>query len=147
MASTAMMQPHFGWEKFDEFGSVVSAFMRRRAEPRRRGGATYRRTSRVTSSIPTPTAGSENRMGWATAAIEQLTKGETVTVRPRGHSMTGRVNDGDQVSVEPLGGQDPDSRRRCSRALPWPRVPPPSEGAPGRSLPDRQQPRRTQRVD
>ena len=47
-------------------------------------------------------------MGWASAAIEQLTRGETVHVRPRGHSMTGRVNDADQVTVTPLGTRDPD---------------------------------------
>ena len=50
----------------------------------------------------------EERMGWASAAIEQLIRGETVHVRPRGHSMTGRVNDGDQVTVTPLGTRDPD---------------------------------------
>jgi hypothetical protein len=43
-------------------------------------------------------------MGWASAAIEKLTRGETVTLRPRGHSMTGKVNDGDQVTVAPLLG-------------------------------------------
>jgi hypothetical protein len=29
-----------------------------------------------------------------------------VTVRPRGHSMTGKVNDGHRVTVEPLGQRD-----------------------------------------
>src|ERR1700737_2790639 len=47
-------------------------------------------------------------MGWASAAIEQLTRGETAHLRPRGHSMTGRVNDGDQVTVAPPGDQAPD---------------------------------------
>ena len=47
-------------------------------------------------------------MGWASAAIEHLTRGETVHVRPRGHSMTGRVNDGGKVTVMPLGTRDPD---------------------------------------
>jgi SOS-response transcriptional repressor LexA len=42
-------------------------------------------------------------MGWASAAVERLQRGETVTVRPRGHSMTGKVNDGDRVTIEPLG--------------------------------------------
>lgn len=46
-------------------------------------------------------------MGWATAAIERLRQGHTVVVRPRGHSMTGRVNDGDIVTVEPLGEREP----------------------------------------
>ena len=42
-------------------------------------------------------------MGWASAAIERLRRDETVTVRPRGHSMTGKVDDGDTVTVEPVG--------------------------------------------
>ena len=45
-------------------------------------------------------------MGWASAATEKLSKGQTVTVRPRGHSMIGKVNDGDHVTVEPLGERD-----------------------------------------
>ena len=45
-------------------------------------------------------------MGWASGAIERLRRGETVTVRPRGHSMTGRVNDGDTVTVEPVSERD-----------------------------------------
>ena len=40
-------------------------------------------------------------MGWASKAIEALQKGETVQMRPRGNSMTGRVNDGDLVTIEP----------------------------------------------
>jgi SOS-response transcriptional repressor LexA len=40
-------------------------------------------------------------MGWATHACEVLRRGETVTVRPRGHSMKGRGNDGDHVTVAP----------------------------------------------
>ena len=46
-------------------------------------------------------------MGWATLAIERLRRGETVVLRPRGHSMAGRVNDGDQVTVEPFGARAP----------------------------------------
>lgn len=45
-------------------------------------------------------------MGWASAAIERLRQGGTVTLRPRGHSMTGRVNDGDLVTLEPLGERE-----------------------------------------
>lgn len=41
-------------------------------------------------------------MGWAAPYIEKLKRGETVQFRPRGHSMTGRVNDGQLVTVEPL---------------------------------------------
>jgi Peptidase S24-like len=46
-------------------------------------------------------------MGWATLAIERLQRGETVVVRPRGHSMAGRVDDGDRVTVEPFGTHEP----------------------------------------
>lgn len=45
-------------------------------------------------------------MGWASAAIAALQRGQTVTIRPRGHSMTGKVNDGDLVAVEPLGERE-----------------------------------------
>ena len=40
-------------------------------------------------------------MTWAKFAIESLRKGETVKIRPRGHSMRGKVNDGDLVTLEP----------------------------------------------
>lgn len=46
-------------------------------------------------------------MGWATAAIEQLLRGESVVLVPRGHSMTGRVNDRDHVTVAPYGAAEP----------------------------------------
>ena len=45
-------------------------------------------------------------MGWASATIDRLRQGQAVTLRPRGHSMAGRVNDGDLVTVEPLGERD-----------------------------------------
>ncbi|HEU0052223.1 MAG TPA: S24 family peptidase [Longimicrobium sp.] len=45
-------------------------------------------------------------MSWAAHAKEALRRGETVQVRPRGHSMTGKVNDGDRVTLAPV---DPDS--------------------------------------
>ena len=45
-------------------------------------------------------------MGWASAAIERLRRGQTVTVRPHGHSMAGKVEDGDLVTVEPLGERE-----------------------------------------
>jgi SOS-response transcriptional repressor LexA len=41
-------------------------------------------------------------MGWAQGHIEKLRQGETVKFRPRGNSMTGRINDGDLVTVEPI---------------------------------------------
>ena len=45
-------------------------------------------------------------MGWASAAIERLRQGHVVTLYPHGHSMTGRVNDGDLVTVEPIGDRE-----------------------------------------
>lgn len=42
-------------------------------------------------------------MGWAASYIERLKSGETIQFRPRGHSMTGRINDGQLVTVEPIG--------------------------------------------
>ena len=41
-------------------------------------------------------------MSWALFAKEALRRGETVQVRPRGHSMRGKVNDGDLVTLEPI---------------------------------------------
>ena len=40
-------------------------------------------------------------MTWAKYAIESLQKGQTAQVKPRGHSMKGKVNDGDLVTLEP----------------------------------------------
>jgi phage repressor protein C with HTH and peptisase S24 domain len=40
-------------------------------------------------------------MGWATSYIEALKTGETVSFRPRGNSMTGRISSGDLCTVEP----------------------------------------------
>jgi hypothetical protein len=40
-------------------------------------------------------------MSWAKFAIEALQRGETVQVKPRGHSMKGKVNDGDRVTLVP----------------------------------------------
>lgn len=45
-------------------------------------------------------------MGWATGYIEQLQRGETVSFRPRGHSMRGKVNSGDLVTCEPVGERE-----------------------------------------
>lgn len=41
-------------------------------------------------------------MSWAVFAKEALRRGETVQVKPRGHSMRGKVNDGDLVTLEPV---------------------------------------------
>ena len=40
-------------------------------------------------------------MSWATFAIEALREGRTIQVRPRGHSMKGKVNDRALVTLEP----------------------------------------------
>ncbi len=40
-------------------------------------------------------------MSWAHHAKEALRRGEATRVRPRGHSMRGKVNDGDLVILEP----------------------------------------------
>lgn len=41
-------------------------------------------------------------MGWASRHIAALLAGQTVHFRPRGHSMTGRVADGQRVTVAPI---------------------------------------------
>ncbi len=44
-------------------------------------------------------------MSWATAHIEKLKNGQTVQFRPRGHSMSGKIESGQLVTVEPIGDQ------------------------------------------
>ena len=46
-------------------------------------------------------------MAWADGHIAKLAHGETVHFRPRGNSMTGKVNDGQLCTVEPLGDRVP----------------------------------------
>ncbi len=41
-------------------------------------------------------------MGWATHYIEKLLGGEAVSFRPRGHSMSGRIESGQLCTVEPV---------------------------------------------
>ena len=41
-------------------------------------------------------------MGWATYHIEKLKAGEIVQFRPRGHSMTGKIESGQLCTVEPI---------------------------------------------
>lgn len=41
-------------------------------------------------------------MSWAQHAITELQAGRQVQIRPRGHSMKGRVNDGDLVTLTPV---------------------------------------------
>lgn len=38
---------------------------------------------------------------WAVIARDALAQGQSVQVRPRGHSMRGRINDGDLVTLAP----------------------------------------------
>jgi len=45
-------------------------------------------------------------MGWATGHIEQLKNGETVSFRPRGHSMKGKISSGQLCTVEPVVEND-----------------------------------------
>ncbi len=42
-------------------------------------------------------------VGWATGHIERLLQGETVSFRPRGNSMRGKVDNGALCTVEPVG--------------------------------------------
>jgi hypothetical protein len=42
-------------------------------------------------------------VGWASHHIERLKKGEIVSFRPRGRSMSGKIESGQLVTVEPLG--------------------------------------------
>ena len=41
-------------------------------------------------------------MGWATHYIAKLKSGETVSFRPRGNSMKGRIESGQLCTVEPV---------------------------------------------
>lgn len=40
-------------------------------------------------------------MGWAKPQVEKLQKGETVSFRPTGNSMTPKINSGELVTVSP----------------------------------------------
>jgi phage repressor protein C with HTH and peptisase S24 domain len=42
-------------------------------------------------------------MGWATPYIGQLADGKRVQFRPRGNSMSGKIESGQLVTVEPIG--------------------------------------------
>jgi phage repressor protein C with HTH and peptisase S24 domain len=44
-------------------------------------------------------------MGWADRAIIELKAGRTVVIHPHGNSMTGKVNNGDTVTLEPIGNR------------------------------------------
>ena len=42
-------------------------------------------------------------MGWANKYIEALQRGEAVKFRPRGNSMSGKIESGQMVTVAPAG--------------------------------------------
>lgn len=44
-------------------------------------------------------------MSWAAGHIEKLLKGETVSFRPRGPSMEGKISSGQLVTVAPITDQ------------------------------------------
>ena len=48
-------------------------------------------------------------MGWATGHIARLKEGETVSFRPRGNSMQGKIESGQLCTVEPI--DDPSALR------------------------------------
>lgn len=41
-------------------------------------------------------------MTWNLNALHELQAGQRAQVRPRGHSMSGRINNGDLVTLEPV---------------------------------------------
>ena len=45
-------------------------------------------------------------MGWASNYIDKLLAGETVSFRPRGNSMVGKISSGQLCTVEPYGDQN-----------------------------------------
>jgi len=45
-------------------------------------------------------------MDWSTEAVAALQKGLSVQVRPRGHSMTGRISDGALVTLTPCHAEE-----------------------------------------
>lgn len=53
-------------------------------------------------------------MGWTAVAIEALSRGETITVKPHGNSMTPRIHSGDAVTLRPL---EPDEPRKGDAVL------------------------------
>ena len=44
-------------------------------------------------------------MGWALHYIDKLRQGETVSFRPRGNSMTGKVESGQLCTVDPIDAE------------------------------------------
>ena len=48
-------------------------------------------------------------MGWGTDALRALERGEQVSVRPRGGSMRGRIEDGQKVTLGPVDPAEVDT--------------------------------------
>lgn len=46
-------------------------------------------------------------MGWATVHIARLAEGQTVSFRPKGHSMVGIISSGQLCTVDPIEDRDP----------------------------------------
>lgn len=44
----------------------------------------------------------KRKMGWAVAYIQKLKNGETVSFRPREHSMKGKIEFGQLCTIEPI---------------------------------------------
>jgi phage repressor protein C with HTH and peptisase S24 domain len=45
-------------------------------------------------------------MGWATVYIDKLKKGETVSFKPRGNSMSPRIKSGQLCTIKPVNIED-----------------------------------------
>jgi len=45
-------------------------------------------------------------MGWATKYIERLICGETISCRPRGNSMRGKISSGQLCTIRPITDND-----------------------------------------
>jgi len=45
-------------------------------------------------------------MGWASSYIKKLKSNETVQFRPRGHSMSGKIDSGALVTVVPIASDE-----------------------------------------
>ncbi len=45
-------------------------------------------------------------MGWAIQYIAKLKNGETVSFRPRGNSMSGKIDSGQLCTVEPVASEE-----------------------------------------
>lgn len=52
-------------------------------------------------------------MGWASQYIEQLNSGETVSFRPKGNSMSGKIESGQLICVQPITTIDIDDIVLC----------------------------------